>query len=288
MIGARARDRELAVAPLDLTPLSDPIEVRVGGATLVAEAAGHGSTIVCLHAGVADRRSWRPVAPHLLDGHRVVAHDRRGFGDTDGTPEPFDHVADLLAVLDALHVEQALLVGNSQGGRVALETALEHPDRVEGLVLVAAAYTGRPSWEEPWPDALQSLDATLDVADEREDVDEVNRLEALLWLDGWAGPEGRVAGAARDLFLDMNRRALAAPDPGEAMQHAPVWDRLGEIRCPTLVVECDLDLPWSRWVGARAAAAIPDATLHVLTGMAHLPGLEDPARLAALVREVAR
>lgn len=113
---------------LHLAPLSVPIEVPAPGATLVAGAAGEGPAVVCLHAGVADRRSWRPLAPALVGDHRLVAFDRRGFGDTTvTTPAPVDHVADLMAVLDALQVDRAVLVGTSQGGRVAMDATLNIP-----------------------------------------------------------------------------------------------------------------------------------------------------------------
>lgn len=271
---------------LDLNPLSDPIGITSGGATLVTETSGQGPAVVCLHAGVADRRSWRPVGPHLRDDHRVVAFDRRGFGDTVYDPEPHAHVDDLVAVMDTLDLDSAVLVGNSQGGRVAIDTALRHPDRVAGLVLLAAAWTGAPTWEQEMPEGLARLDAMLDDADESGDVDEINRLEAWLWLDGWAGPEGRVDGPARDLFLDMNRRALTADDPGELADLPPAWPRLGELQMPTTIVEGDLDLPWALWKARQAAEAMPDAHLEVLAGVAHLPTLERPHQVATLIRDL--
>lgn len=67
----------------------------------------------------------------LLDGSRCVSYDRRGFGDTSGPAEAFSHVDDLVAVLDDRDIESAVLVGNSQGGRVAIDMALAHPERVQ-------------------------------------------------------------------------------------------------------------------------------------------------------------
>lgn len=123
---------------LHLTALSDPIGVASGSATLMTEAAGQGPAVVCLHAGIADRRSWYPVGPYLVDDHHLVAFDRRGFGDTVYEPETHDDVDDLVAVMDTLDLSSAVLVGNSQGGRVAIDTALRHPERVTGLVLLGA------------------------------------------------------------------------------------------------------------------------------------------------------
>jgi pimeloyl-ACP methyl ester carboxylesterase len=276
---------------LDLTPLPERTDVRSGAATLAVEHGGGGPAVVCLHAGVADRRSWRPMAPWLDGEARLVAWDRRGFGDTTlAGPEPFDHVADLLAVLDVLGLEQVVLVGNSQGGRVAIDTALEHPDRVAGLVLVAAAYTGAPASDEPWPDWLVEVDRRGDAAEEaferRGDLDGLNAVEALLWLDGPRGPEGRIDGPARELFLSMNGRALAAADPGGTPDREPAWDRLDRIAVPVAVAEGTLDLPWSPDRGRAAADRIPRATFHLFDGVAHLPTLERPELVADLVRDV--
>ena len=108
-----------------------------------------GPRVVLLHAGVADRRAWRDVAPELhAMGADVLAYDRRGFGETPASAEPFRHVDDLLGLLDG----PAWLVGNSMGGAIALDAALLAPDAVAGLVLIAPAVSGAPE------DAIENLD----------------------------------------------------------------------------------------------------------------------------------
>ena len=105
--------------------------------------------------------------------------------------------------------------------------------------------------------------AAYEAAEEGDDLDELNRIEAHAWLDGWAAPEGRVTGPARDLFLDMNGIALRAVDPGDEHPLPSAWDRLGEIAVPTLVLCGDLDvvcLPTSR----HLAAEIPGAGFELL------------------------
>jgi pimeloyl-ACP methyl ester carboxylesterase len=219
---------------------------------------------------------------HLAATHRSVAPDGRGNGDTTYEPGPWSPVADLESVLDSLGLASVVLVGNSQGGRVALDAALALPGRVTGLVLVAPAVSGGPVPEMIDP-ATQRLSDAIDEADEAGDVVRTNRLEAHLWLDGPASPEGRVAGPARDLFLTMNGIALRADDPGPEITPEDTYARLDEIAVPTTVVVGALDLPP---VVARAealAARIPRARLLVLDDRAHLPGLEDPAQLAGII-----
>ena len=96
---------------------------------------GEGTPVVLLHAGVADRRVWQDVVPRL--SAPVIAYDRRGFGETPPSPEPFTHLDDLLAVLDATVDGPAWLVGNSMGGALALDAAVSAPERIAGLVLIA-------------------------------------------------------------------------------------------------------------------------------------------------------
>ncbi|HEU0042683.1 MAG TPA: hypothetical protein VFQ15_10055, partial [Jiangellaceae bacterium] len=129
------------------------------------------------------------------------------------------------------------------------------------------------------------LDADIDAADAAGDFDEVNRLEAWMWLDGPAAPEGRVAGPMRDLFLDMNGKALRANDPGDWIALVPpAWDRLPDIAVPTLVLVGDLDLTRQQTRSAMLAELIPKAELVQLSGVAHLPHLEaDPTCLDAIV-----
>ena len=111
--------------------------ITVSGASIWAEAAGTGPTVVFLHAGVADSRMWDAEFKALQSTHRVVRLDLRGFGRTQLVAEKFSYHGDVIAVMDSLHVERATLVGCSFGSNVALDVALAHPERVERLVLVS-------------------------------------------------------------------------------------------------------------------------------------------------------
>lgn len=242
--------------------------------------------LVALHAGVADRRAWRTCAPHWADaGWRVIAHDRRGFGDSEWDPAPHDNVADLVAVLDDRGIDRAMLLGNSMGGGVALDTALTHPDRVGALVLVGSAVTGDPPLEHVFTDAEQALEAAIVAADEAGDLDRVNVLECHYWLDGPDQQEGRVTGEARELFLAMNGRALAAPDAGEWQRPPSAWPRLAEIAVPTLVVAGKLDERMVLAYADRLASDIPGARQVRLSGSAHLPSLDAAERFTGVVAE---
>jgi len=233
--------------------------------------------VLLLHPGVADRRCWHRLAGEICGTHRPIAYDRRGFGTTTYEPERYSHVDDAVAVLDAAGVGAAVVVGNSMGGRVALELALAHPGRVAGLVLIAPSVRGAP-YDLPLPPAVTRLEDAIDAADEAGDLEQLNKLEAHVWLDGPEQPEGRVSGAARALFLDMNGIALAAPDPGpeiEAEAAGPAaWERLGEVDVPALVAAGEYDMPDARQVAEGTAARLPGGRFVDLPGVAHLPQME--------------
>jgi len=254
-----------------------------GTAQLAYSSAGTGDPVLLIHAGVTDRRSWKYLSPRLEPEHRVVAYDQRGYGESRTyEPESWSRHGDALAVMDAAGLDRTAVVGGSIGGGTAIDLALEHPDRVSKLVLIAAGVSGAP-WFEEYPGVFGELLAKLEEAEKAENTAEANRLEAWLWLDGASAPEGRVGGQDRELFLEMNGIALAADDPGELQRPEEAWDRLGQIGVPTLVLSGELDLPDQLPVDQGMAERIPDARLVKLPGVAHLPQLEnDEACLAAI------
>jgi pimeloyl-ACP methyl ester carboxylesterase len=241
--------------------------------------------VVFLHTGISDLRSWDGVSALISPDMDVVAYDRRGFGRTAYRVERhFDQVVDLLAVLDGLGLDEVVLVGNSRGGQIALDFTLTHPARVTALVLVAPAISGAPPAEELAP-AEAAIWETLEAAETAGALDALNLGEVRLWIDGPSAPEGRVAGAVRDLALDMNRIALHADDPGYESEAPDAWSRLSEVHCPVLVVAGDLDLAHIRARAEELASRIAGARMAVMEGAAHLPGLEQPAAFAALLRD---
>ena len=117
--------------------------VEVPGGRLAVHDFGTGPAMVLLHAGIVDAWSWEPLTPFLLDaGHRVVAYDQRGIGGSTTEDVAYSSRADVIAVLDALGIDRACLVGNSVGGSIAIATAVEHPGRVAALVTIGASLAG--------------------------------------------------------------------------------------------------------------------------------------------------
>jgi pimeloyl-ACP methyl ester carboxylesterase len=118
--------------------MSSHHRITSGQARLAVTVVGDGDPVVFLHAAVCDSRMWRAQLDAVGASNKAIAYDRRGFGETRAEKEDFSAVADLMAVIDVVgDGAPTILVGCSQGGRVALDTALLHPSRVRALVLIA-------------------------------------------------------------------------------------------------------------------------------------------------------
>jgi pimeloyl-ACP methyl ester carboxylesterase len=262
--------------------MTERFDVSRDGTTLAGERwPGGARTVLLLHEGVADRRGWAEVAGLLAPELTVVAYDRRGYGETPPSTEPFSHLDDLLAVIGHAGAGPVWLAGASAGGGLALDAAVAAPGRVAGLVVMGTAVSGAP---EPELDAATRRFEPLDEAT-RHGRQEINRLETWLWLDGPGQPEGRVGGAARKLALDMNAVIIGNGVPEtEGAADVDTWHRLAEIKVPVTVACGDLDVPFLVDRCRLLAGRLPAARHHVLTGMAHQPYLESASAVAQLIR----
>lgn len=253
-----------------------------GGAMLAAEVVGSGEPVVFLHANVCDSRMWRMQLDGVGANNKAIAYDRRGFGETHAEQENFSAVADLMAIVESVaNGSPTILVGCSQGGRIALDAALQHPSYVRALILIAPSVGGAP--EAIYPLEIKGLMMQLKNAEEAGDLDRVNAIKARLWLDGPLAPEGRVKGKARQLFLDMNAIALRSPPIGASLDVVPVFHRLHEISVPSLVIWGDLDFPHIQERSRHVATMMPNGACHELPGAGHLPSLERPTDITDLI-----
>jgi pimeloyl-ACP methyl ester carboxylesterase len=244
-----------------------------------------GPTIVLLHAGVCDRRSWYRTADRLTDLGALIAYDRRGFGASPPSPGAYRDLADLWAVVDPVTDGPVWLVGSSMGGLLALDAALTSPDRVSGLILLAPAISGMPEPEKVDP-ASEALFEQLAAAGPAGDLEQRLQLHAQLWLDGPAAPPGRVTGPARELALAMNEIILRNDVDDEAGAAGDdAWSRLEQIRTPATVAWGDLDVPVIIEACEQLATRLPQTRRRVLAGTAHLPYLERPDLVADLIRD---
>lgn len=249
------------------------MELNLNGARIHYERSGKGPPLLLIHAGIADSRMWEPQARAFADHFDMIRPDLRGFGASQLPPAPYSMLADLIALLDHLEVGRAHVVGCSMGGTLAIDLALEHPERVERLVLVAAGVSGSNLGA-----ADAALFAEVEAADKSGDMDALNRAEVRLWVDGPRRPEGSAPAAVRNLVLDMNGRALRSDFDSAENQRLdpPAVTRLNQVTAPTLVIVGDQDLPHASANADLITSKVLGARTVIIKDAAHLPSLEQP------------
>jgi pimeloyl-ACP methyl ester carboxylesterase len=253
----------------------------VNGAELHYEVAGGGEPLVLVHAGIADGRMWDAQVDFFSRRYRTIRYDLRGFGRSPMVGGPYSHHADLRALLDALGVDQAILVGCSMGGAAVLDFALENPGRARSLVLGGSAISGFEFDEKP-PEEWDELVA----ADEAGDLEWVSELEVRMWVDGPRRGPDAVDPAVRDLVREMNLIALrneALLLCEEQEPDVPAASRLSGIQAPTLVIVGDEDRARPLAAADLLESGLPDAQKRVMSGTAHLPNMERPEEFNRLV-----
>jgi pimeloyl-ACP methyl ester carboxylesterase len=247
---------------------------------LVYDVGGEGPPLVLLHAGICDRRMWDGAWEALAARHRVVRYDARGFGESSPPTASYSPRADLVALLDHLEIDRAVLCGVSFGGRVVLETALEYPCRVRALALVCCAVD--------WESAPADLAARIEEADEAGESGNVERaveLELRIWLDGH-GRREPLDSVVREAVRTMNSRAwtLGLQSTGSPAALTPsAASRLESISLPTLVIAGEHDVPFMTESCQSLAAAVPGARFELVAGAAHVPPIERPDVFASLL-----
>jgi 3-oxoadipate enol-lactonase len=243
-------------------------QANVNGATLAYEIAGNGPPIVLIHGFSFDMRSWEAQFAAFAARHTVLRYDLRGFGRSSlPGVEPYSHIDDLAALLQALGLGPAHLVGLSLGANVALAYALERPAAVRSLVLVSSGLMGHHWLEERPPDAAMAYAKDHGVADTK-----------AFWLDHplfaslAAYPEARASLAA----------IVAGYSGWHWQHHNPMRPftvaaaDLPKVCAPTLVVSGGRDVAGYREIADALAAGIPGAQMLTVPEAGHVLPMEVP------------
>jgi len=253
----------------------------VNGARLAYELRGDPSarpTVVLVHGGGFDRRLWDREADALDEDFAVLRYDVRGSGGSTTGSGKFQHHEDLATLLARLGIPRASIVGQSLGGRIAVDLALTHPALVERLVLVGPGLSGwdrRTAGFGPWIDAFR---------------DGLRAGGTTRAIDAWLASDYMKSAASRaDLratLVRWNRDNAKAWfwDVEEPELAPPALPRLAEIRAPTLVIVGSTDERVIQRIADSVVAKVPGARRVVIEGAGHAPNLEAPERFVAVVR----
>lgn len=258
--------------------------IEVPGGTLYAESDGTGPAVVLIHAGVAHLRMWDEQVAALRDAYQVIRFDTRGFGKTRVDDVPFSNRADVAAVMDHFKIDKAHLAGLSRGGHIALDFAVEQPERVKSLTWVAGGVRGLDVPDDPRDvAAYEQIEPLLEAREWAKVVD----LETQLWTDGPGQPPTRVDPAVREKMIEWNlenyrngelRDQAIQPE----LQAATAIDR---VTMPLLVMWGTFDVKSAAVSGEWLVANVPGTEHHVFEGVAHMVNLERPAEFNRILRD---
>jgi 3-oxoadipate enol-lactonase len=257
----------------------------VNGGELYYETLGEGEAILLIHAGVADHRMWDDQFYLFGIGHRVIRYDTRGFGKSRTESVEFSNRQDIVDLMDHLGVEKAHLIGNSRGGQIAIDFALEFPDRVHSLIPVAAGLSGfdipepTPDLKAEW-DLCEQIEALADQGQVEESLDR----QASYWSDGPRSTEGRCPAHVRAKVRQMiaENRLRVDGEPKAIVLDPPAEPQLETIAVPTLVVLGEFDELTEAAMGDEMAKRIPGAR-KVVFPAAHMVTMELPVEFNAEV-----
>jgi 3-oxoadipate enol-lactonase len=252
--------------------------VRAGRYDIAYEEQGQGFPLLLIHGLAGDHTAWTPQLATWSKRFRVIAPDNRGAGASTQVDEPIstrDMAGDMLALLDALGVEQAHVVGRSMGGAIAQHMVLMAPKRVRSLALCASFARIDAFGARVLTNMRDVLERTGSWAAHAQHS--VTNFVSAEFFD--ANPE-RVAGIEALIGGEKRLQACYIRQNHACLQHDTLA-QLGQIRCPTLVLSGGRD-PICPPVCARwMVEGIPGAKLETFESSSHFFLMEEPARFMA-------
>jgi len=251
--------------------------VTVSGITLhyALDGVKAGVPLVFLKSLGIDLRIWENLIPHFADQYALIRHDKRGHGLSDCPPGPYtirDHANDLAGLLEHLQVKQAIVVGISVGGMIALDYVLEHDQTVRALILCdTAAKIGTPEF---WHQRITGI--------------QENGLDGMAEtiLGRWFAPafSARHPAEYQGYYNMLTRTPVAGYIATcQAIADAGLSDLVGTIKAKTLVLCGSEDLATPPELGRELADTLPDARFELIEKAAHHPCVEQPEAMAVKI-----
>jgi len=260
--------------------------VDVGDARLFYDEAGTGDALIMIHGGFLTKEMWDGHFERFAAKYRVVRYDARNHGLSRSGPVSFAHFEDLDKLMAHLKIEKAVIMGLSMGGYIAGDFALRHPEKVNGLILVAPGLSG---YEFNDPDSI-AYQKKFKEAAEGGDTEKIIEVFMQAWMYGPGRQAEDLDPALREKVRGMARKTLATwnSKSKERAASPPSIGRLKEIQAPTLCLVGDLDMPSILDIVRRIEKEVPRLEKAVIPGVAHMINLEKPAAFDRIVLEFLR
>jgi pimeloyl-ACP methyl ester carboxylesterase len=257
--------------------------VNIDKAKLYYEVAGIGTPLVMVHAGVADSRQWDNEFAYFSHRNQVIRYDMRGYGKSEPVDGEFNHMSDLVSLLDALGVHGPIIImGCSMGGGLAMDFALTYPARVKALIMVDSGPSGL-ELDVPAPSKF----ADAEKAYESGDLDLLAEIETQIWFDGMGRTPEQVNPTKRKLLYEMNRLALSHEVKGLGKRlpntGIPAFDRLESLNIPVLIIVGSHDTPYILAAADYIKEKVKLANNIIIEDAAHLPNMDQPQEFQRVV-----
>lgn len=250
------------------------------GCQLVYEIKGKGSPLVLIHGWTFDRTMWSAQVPELSQHFTTITYDRRGCGESEGSPDLRKEVDDLTDLLNHLAIDSTYIMGMSQGARVALRYSVTHPEKVKAIILQGPPLDGY----------TPKLNHTIQIP-----LSHYSKLAM----------EGQIK-AVRDEWLKHPLMHIPIPNPsvkrrirkiinrysGEDLTEnmteqmsfpINIAEKLHQITIPTLIIEGSEEISLLKEIANEILKGIKDSEKVVITGGGHLINFIEPEKYNKLV-----
>lgn len=255
------------------------MRIRAGEIALNYELEGRGPTLVLTH-GIGGRlEEWDATVAALRDCVTLLRWDVRGFGQSDrprGPVTPSVWARDLAALLDALAIPRAIILGHSMGGVVAQRFALDYPQRTQALILISTSSEVGPKAAERWEQMALRIEAEGMAA-------VVGRSPSLAFSEEYERTHQKEI-EAREAQRALND-PFAYAAAGRAVGNYNFTAELQRLACPTLILQGAQDRLTPPGGSVIISRNIKGAQLHILDGCGHALPIERLETMAQLIRD---
>jgi pimeloyl-ACP methyl ester carboxylesterase len=255
--------------------------VDIGKAKLYYEEKGKGQALIMIHGGLLDRRMWDDQFDVFAKQFRVIRYDVRNHGLSKSDADEYYNYKDLHNLLEKMNIQKANIMGLSLGGKIAIDFALEFPEKVTALILVAPGLSGYEFKSEK----VVENSKKLQEAWSKGDLDLAIEFFQRSWTDGPHRKPSQIAPSVREKVKAMALNS-AKNWNSEAILlqlNPPAIERINEIRLPTLAVAGSLDMPGILEIVDKIENNIPGAQKVIIPGVAHMVNMEKPKEFNKII-----
>ena len=242
---------------------------------LYFESIGKGEPLILIHAGLSDRRDWKYQIEDFRKEFNTIVYDQRGAGYSSVPINAFSPTEDLRALMDHLKIAKAILVGHSIGGTIALDFALQYPDRVSALVLIASGLNGY-SWSNEYLEWFKAIW----IAPNSEEMTK-QALSAPFYVIGMSKPD--IKSEIETITKESIQKILTWKSLDVCCFFSDPVYKLKELKIPTFVVYGNNDSQDIKQIAQILSKNLPHVKIAQMQNADHFLNFEKPNELNSLV-----